>query len=220
MKKSILITRTEDDEITRYCSKWIEYKTKPEAERKGFDVIDLNKNKAVRNQVESIMLSKKPPLVLFHGHGNDNIIAGYQHQTLIHSEENAHILGEKIIHSLTCNSASILGHKAVEEHNALAFIGYREPFIALTDDYSASRPLADVIAKPFLESAMKVGDLLVKGNTAGEAFKKSQDTYALWIAYYRANDQEKEASDILLYLMADKNAQILIGNPDASVSPD
>lgn len=78
MKKSILITRTEDDEITTYCSVWLDKKTIPEADKRGFDVIDLDGNKALRKNVEVFISSKNPLLTLFHGHGNDNTITGHQ----------------------------------------------------------------------------------------------------------------------------------------------
>lgn len=160
-----------------------------------------------------------PRLLLFHGHGNNELIAGFGGKVLIHSEKNAHFLQDKIVHSFTCSSASVLGRKSVEQHNTIAFIGYEDPFIALTDDYKSSRPLEDEIATPFIESAMKISDALIKGNTTGESYKKSQDLYEYWITYYRENGHLKDASDILLYLIADKESQVIIGKTDISVPP-
>lgn len=213
----ILITRVEDDEITMYCSRWVERKIKPEAEKRGFDVIDLRGKRAVRKSVESVLNSINPILVLFHGHGDDTTIAGYLKETLIHFKENVSMLCGRIVHALTCSSANILGNEAVNRHGTLAFIGYKEPFIALNDDSSVTRPLEDKVAIPFMESAMRVSDSLIRGSTTGEAFKKSQDMYNFWIAYYRVHSEIKDAPDILQYLMADKNAQVLLGNENAKI---
>jgi hypothetical protein len=219
MVTNILITRVEDDEITRYCNKWLEVKIIPEARKRGFNVIDLPEKKARKKNVENVLKKMFPSLVLFHGHGQDSAIGGYNQEILIHSDENAHLLKDKIIHSFTCNSASILGVIAVKKHNTKTFIGYKNPFIALTDDYKTSRPLEDEIAKAFLDPPMKVNEALIKGNTTGEAFKKSQDLYNYWIAYYRAHGDIKDASDILLYLIEDKTSQVIIGNTDENVLP-
>ncbi len=219
MPKKILITRIEDDAITTYFSKYVEKKIRPVAEKKGFRIIDLNKEKATKKQVESALKLEDTPLVLFHGHGNDTSIAGYRGEILINSDDNANLLSGKIVHSLTCNSAQILGKEAISKHNTSAFIGYKEPFFALNNELSVSRPLDDDVAKPFLESSMKVTESLIKGNTTGEAFKKSQNAYDYWIAFYKIHGELIDASEMLQYLMADKHAQVILGDTIVSVSP-
>jgi hypothetical protein len=122
------------------------------------------------------------------------------------------MLCDKVVHSLSCSSAKVLGKKAVEMHGTLTFIGYDSPFVVLNDDYSASRPFDDEIAKPFMESSMRVSECLIKGNTTGESFKKSQDMYNSWIRHFWARGEIKDSSDIILYLMLDRDSQVIIGD--------
>jgi len=214
MVNRVLITRVEEDEITKYLSVYIKRKIKSEAEKSGFKIIDLHNERATKKILESVLKSLNPLLILFNGHGNDESIFGYRGNVLVQCERNVSILCGRIVYALTCSSANVLGDKAVNQHGTLAFIGYKEPFIALNDDYSVSRPLDDEIAKPFIESAMKVSESLVKGNTTGESLKKSKDMYNLWIAYYRVHSEIADASDILQYLIADRDALIMIGDTD------
>lgn len=218
METHILVTRVEDDAITTYLSKWFEGKVKPIIESNNLNVIDLETKKATKKQVESVIDKMQPQLILFHGHGNEHSICGYQWEVLIDSNDNVGILKETIVHSLTCSSASNLGHIAVDKHGTLAFIGYKEPFIALNDDDSVSRPLNDQVAKAFLEPAMRVSETLVDFHTTGEAFKRAQNSYDFWIAYYRNNGHLKDASEILQYLEEDRNNLVLIGNSQVCVN--
>ena len=214
---AVLITRVEDDELTLYCSKWVEKEVIPEAQARGIEIIDLKREKAVRKEVEGRIKSLNPELLLFNGHGDPSTICGHQGQPLIEDGKNSAVLNGKIVHSLTCDSASILGKNSVNSYGTKTFIGYTEKFIGLTDDMSVTAPLKDEIARPFMESAMAVSKALVKGNTAGEAYRKSQDMYRYWISYYRAKSESKDASDILLYLGADMEVQVLLGDANASV---
>lgn len=207
---TVLITRVEDDELTRYCSKWVEKKIIPIAERKNHKVIDLNGKKAIKKEVEGRIKALNPDLLLFNGHGDPSTICGYQLEPLIEDGKNSNILADKVVHSLTCDSAKILGENAVRRHNAYAFIGYKSKFIALNDDNHVTRPFEDQIIRPFMESAMKVSECLVDGDSPEGAFNKSQQMYNYWIYYYRTHSDNKDASDVLLYLMMDRDTQVLI----------
>lgn len=213
----MLITRPEYDDTTFYCSKWASNVIK-EADKKGFDVFDLSREKANKDRVESILTDKQPRLVFFNGHGDDETIFGHNDEILIKSGNNENLLESKIIYAVSCSSAKELGKNAIEK-GADAYIGYEDDFVFIGDTNSSARPLADQFAKPFFESSNQIPLSLVNGSKVIDASAKSQKMFQYWITYFRTlGESLPEAPEILKQLLWDKRNQVIIGNQDASIS--
>lgn len=213
----MLITRPEHDDTTFYCSKWAGNVIK-EADKKGFDVFDLSREKANKDRVESILANKQPRLVFFNGHGDDETIFGHNDEILIKNGANEDLLESKIIYAVSCSSAKELGKAAVEK-GAGAYIGYEDDFVFIGDTNSSARPLSDQFAKPFFESSNQIPLSLVNGSKAIDASAKSQKIFQYWITYFRTlGESLPEAPEILKQLLWDKKNQVIRGNQDASIS--
>ena len=141
-----LITRPNHDKVTSYLFNW----SKEIIEQNfGVQFLNLEGENANKNKVESYLKKQNPKLVLFNGHGNDNVICGFKDEIIIQLNENDNLLKGKIIYSLSCSSAKSLGKNAVKK-GAHAFIGYKEPFVIYTDSERETTPLKDNIASSFL----------------------------------------------------------------------
>lgn len=213
----MLITRPEYDDTTFYCSKWASNVIK-EADKKGFDIFDLPREKANKDRVESILADKRPRLVFFNGHGDDETIFGHNDEILIKSGINEDLLESKIIYAASCSSAKELGKSAIEK-GADAYIGYEDEFVFIGDTNSSARPLSDQFAKPFFESSNQIPLSLINGNKVIDASAKSQKMFQYWITYYRTiGESLPEAPEILKQLLWDKRNQVIRGNQDTLIS--
>lgn len=211
--RKILITRPWVDVPTSYLYKWGGEFMKF-ANDHNFEVIDLSKEKATRKEVEERIKKLKPRFLFFNGHGSDSFIKG-QNEIIIGVGENEEILRESITYSLTCNSAKVLGEKAVEK-GCEAFVGYEEPFFLLNDDNMCSRPLEDKIAEPFLDSAFTYPKMLVKGHTVGESMEKTLERFKRWLEKFLTTEASFPMSVIIVrYLLWDMASLVLRGEKEA-----
>jgi len=161
MSKKLLITRPEHDDTTLYLSHWSKQAIE-QAESKGMRVLDLHKNRANKSEVVSMLSKQKPELVIFNGHGGDNVVGGDKNEPLIVAGENENLLKEKITYAISCKSAKKLGPKSVDS-GAKAYIGYDDDFIFFYDPNKMTHPLKDETAKLFLEPSNELIISLVKG---------------------------------------------------------
>ena len=87
MVNNILVTRPEHDFTTRYISAWADEYIKL-ASSKGFTVIDLRRERASREEFESVIEKKNPIFVVMNGHGNTNEVTGCENKTIIKLSDN------------------------------------------------------------------------------------------------------------------------------------
>ncbi|MEK7168027.1 MAG: hypothetical protein AAB791_03435, partial [Patescibacteria group bacterium] len=127
MAQHLLITRPEHDYPTRYLSAWAGKFFKL-AEEKKFSIIDLNRKRANRKEVESVLEKRNPALVILNGHGNDDRVTGHDNNPLVVAKDNSSLLKGKITYAISCRSASVLG-KETGQYADTAYIGYKEDFI-------------------------------------------------------------------------------------------
>ncbi len=212
--KSIVITRPNHENTVAYLHSWasgiIEL-----ARNKDFDIVDLEGEKANRKSFDSVIKNKNCQIVLFNGHGSPDTIFGQNNEIIVQTDVNDGLLKGRIVYSLSCDSAAVLGHSSVDK-GSKAFIGYNKPFCFIKDKNSSTIPLHDKFAKPFMESSNKISADLIRGKTAMEAFDKSQAEFERWIEYYLTST-EPGAPDILRWLIWDKLAQELIGDREAQI---
>lgn len=172
--KKILITRPEHDPGTRYLS----FFTKAvfeEAKKKGFDVIDLHREKAEKKELEGRINKTNPSLIIFNGHGNENAVTGHDNKSLVEKGKNEKLLKKRIIYAVSCDSARGLGSSCADENTA--YIGYKKSFIFNLDRRYLNRPLDDKRAKKFLNASNQVPLSLLKGHTAKESSQRSKEAF-------------------------------------------
>ena len=214
MGLKVLITRPEFDVPTFYLSKWSKYIIK-ECRSKGTELLDLSKSRSNREEVESMIESHQPNLLVFNGHGDENTIFGHKNKPII-DEKNLGILKEKIVYTIACKAAKNLGKIAVK-NGTKCFIGYSEKFTFIRNPEMVSRPLKDGYAKPFFMSTNKIPISLIKGNTAGESIDRAKNEFRKWMIRIRAEDQIPENDWILRALLWDISSLTLLGEKNYTI---
>lgn len=168
----ILITRPEHDLPTRYLSRW-STKIIEEAQSKGFEVLDLHREKACQTEFMGRVSKTRPSLVVLNGHGHPDAVTGHNNEVLVATSENPEILGGLLTYAVSCDSAASLG-KRVCAADATTFIGYTDKFTFTMQYRKISRPLEDERARPFMEASNHVAVSLLKGHTARQATARAK----------------------------------------------
>jgi len=210
-----LITRPNHDKVTSYLFMWSK-----EILEESYPVmpifLDLRGSDANREKVESYLKKQNPEFVLFNGHGTDSCICGFKDEMLIESKRNEELLKGRIVYSLSCSSAKVLGKDAIEKGTE-AFIGYDNAFMLYTDSERETTPLKDNIAGSFLRSSNRLSISLLKGKTAEEASNRSKEEFGKEIRKYLALNPIEGADRIAVALLWDMNNQVVLGNEKASI---
>ena len=209
----MLITLPEHDERTSICSRLSE-EVISVAEKSGVDVFDLRKDRADRKNVTGVLLKKKPKLVVFNGHGDEETICGHDDSVLIKVDDNEKLLGGKIVYTIACNSAKKLGPQCIKK-GTKTFMGYREVFAWMTDKYARNIE-RDAIAKAIFAPSNAIPITIIKGHTTGEAYARSQKIAEDKILYYKLNEENlPEAPNVLQLLLWNKMNQTILGDTEA-----
>lgn len=215
MSKAILITRPDHDLITTYLFQWSEYVINL-ANKRNIKVLDLSGKKANKKIFTSYIVKNDPILVFFNGHGNENVIAGYDDEPLITANKNEKLLKEKIVYARSCNAAENLGELCIK-NKTIAFIGYKKKYTICYSDASVNHPLQDDIAKLFITPSNLVPMSFLKGNIAKDAYRKSQESMARNFSYMLSTRATQAQKDAAPYLWINKKYQVLLGDPNASM---
>lgn len=172
MNKIILITRPNHDPTTNYLYHWC----KPVIElanSKRYILHDLARSRANRAEFQSHLRSRKIDFILFNGHGNEKMICGHLDEPLVESGSDlSHIKGV-LMYIRSCQVMSALGNEIIRS-GALACIGYTRKFSFFRSTSHVTHPLSDPYAKFFLDPSNLVATTILKGNTMGDAYKRSQ----------------------------------------------
>jgi hypothetical protein len=172
MSKSLLVTRPNHDHPTNYLYSWSTYVIK-EAEKKRFDVYDLDGKRANKKNFDSYLNLQKPKIIFLNGHGDKNSITGYEDEILLQVGDKQ-ILDENIVYARSCDSAINLGKELINK-GAKAFIGYNRKFNVGYTPSKIFKPLEDDLAKLFLEPSNLIVTTIIKGNDVETAHKRSKE---------------------------------------------
>ena len=203
MNFSFLVTRPEHDTVVSYLSAWSKDFIKF-ARGKSIKFADFKGSKAVKKTVRNYLLSRKPKLVVFNGHGNEETICGHENEPLIANNENEHLLKSKIVYARSCSAAKLLGKNAVKK-GCSAFIGYEAPFGFVRDVNREATPLKDRFAEPFKNVSNIIVFSLLKGNTPKGAVEKSKLLTLKLIKDYSTSDAEPGYKDVRFWLFWDSH---------------
>ncbi|MBI2431061.1 MAG: hypothetical protein HYV39_03540 [Candidatus Levybacteria bacterium] len=215
MSKAILITRPDHDLITTYLFQWSEHVIHL-ANKKNIKVLDLSGKRANEKTFTSYMIKNEPVLVFFNGHGNEDVITGYNNEPLVAVNKNEKLLEKKIVYARSCNAAENLGELCIK-NKTLVFIGYKKKYTICYSHASVSHPLQDDIAKLFITPSNLVPMSFLKGNTAKDAYRKSQESMARNFSYMLSTRAISAQKDAAPYLWINKKYQVLLGDPNASM---
>lgn len=208
-----LITRPNYDIVTSYLFHWSK-KILNFASKNSINFIDIKEDKVNKENVESYLKKQNPRLIFFNGHGDDNSIAGFKDEPLIESGKNEQLLKNKIIYSLSCNSANILGREAIKKGTE-TFIGYEDSFMLYTDSEREATPLKDKIANSFLQPSNELGISLLKKKTAEESSTRSKEAFKKETKKFLASSSIEGGEMIIMALLWNLENQIVLGNKKA-----
>jgi hypothetical protein len=207
--KTYLLVRPEHDDTTHFLSAYAR-ETAKTAEKNGFAIVDIDREKANRKEVEGRLEKMKPRVVFFNGHGNERSIMGHKHQLLIVAGENEDILSDKIVYAISCKSAAELGPSAVAA-GCESFVGYDDDFIFLYSPEHLTHPLQDETARLFLLPSNRMMDSLLKGNNVEEAVTRCKEQFREHLLKVAG----AEDSSLLRYLWWDMKHLQALGNGEA-----
>jgi hypothetical protein len=200
----LLITRPRYDTPTHYLFFWSELLIK-EAQKRGVDIIDLQKEKVTKNKVAGYLSKREVDLLIINGHGNQTSVCGQDNEVIL-STSDQDIFKDKIIFIRACDAGTVLGPHTVAK-GAKAFIGYNQPFIFPIDKQSFKTPLKDDLAQSILECSNQVGLSLIKGRNVEEAQLESLQKFKEKVIEY--SNSNSIYSFLLPFLLWNMSCQIL-----------
>jgi len=209
----MLVTRPYHDDTTHYLYHWSSL-TFETARKQKINIVQLEKDRAVRRLLESIIDKTDPILIFLNGHGNSNQVTGNNLEVLLDVGDNEDVLRSRITYALSCSSAKSLGPKSISA-GAVSYIGYDEDFIFYYDINSISKPLFDKTASLFLEPSTMIVNMLLKGHTTSEAHNKSKAMFLQNIQNL-LNSSSAEAY-LIPWLLWDMQHQVCLGDQSARI---
>ena len=215
MSKTVLITRPNYDITTNYFHQWSEAVINLATARKN-KVLDLDGKKANRKTFESYAKKHRPDFFFFNGHGSDTILAGYDNEPILTSDDHNSICAQSIVYVRSCSAAQILGVSLVK-NGAKAFIGYVNKFGFMRLVEKQSKPLSDPLAKLFLATSNIVATTLLKGQPASEAHRRSLREMKKNLRKLLSSENPLSDSTGAVLLWSNIRGQTLLGNPNAVI---
>lgn len=211
----LLITRPNHDLPTNYLFYFSE-EIISQAKKNRIAVADLKKNRANKKELVRIVKKIKPEIIVFNGHGNEEIISGYNNEVLIKINRDEELLKRSIIYAVSCRSAKKLGPSCIKS-GTLTYLGYTEDFIFLYDENVVTRPKNDKIASFFLKPSNQVAISLLKKNTAGQSSLRSKELFRKTIRRLLTSEAAGKEKEALPYLLWDLNHQVCLGDSKAKI---
>jgi hypothetical protein len=212
----LLVTRPDHDTITYCISEWFNKIIKL-CDSKGIKYFDLSHTKANKKQVGKVLEKQNPNLVIFNGHGTPDSVMGFKNEVIIKDKKSINWLKEKVVYAIACDSSQKLGEACVK-NGTIAYIGYKLPFMILSNPNKSFKPLNDELVKPVMEASNEVVITLLKNNTIEEAYSRSQIKFDQEIKRHQRADAPPEAQNLIPVLLWNKMAQNYHGDSEYSLS--
>lgn len=181
MRRGLILTLPKYDDVTEYLSAFSIIIEKISKE-KGIFCKLLKGESANKEEFEKVINNLDCKMVVFNGHGSENTIAGNGGNILIKLGENEDLLKNRIVYARSCEAASNLGEKCVNNSEG-CFIGYNLPFEFYFDPEWVGNPIKDNTARLFLESSNLAPISIIKGNNSNEAHERSKNQMLKNIRY-------------------------------------
>ncbi len=214
MDRIFLLTRPNHDHIVNYLYYWAD-EVIWFAEKEGIRKKVFSGKDAISSNLEKFILSERPKLMFFNGHGSETVIMGHNNLPIIDAGSNINMLGGSIVYALACNTSKSLGPQAVGGAGTLAFIGYTDKFAWVYDPNRLATPLKDRRAEPFKRFSNSICISLLEGKSTGEACSKAKNLAAKLIAEYSTSESEDVNGAIRFLLFRNMELLKLDGASDA-----
>lgn len=170
---NILITRPLHDTPTKYLH-CLAGELKKEIDNIGeYNILDLEKEKAVRSEFEKALDKFNPRLIILHGHGSYDCVNG-QYEIIL-DKDNAIKLESKIIYSVVCDSSLELGEFAVERGRAEAYVGYEANYMIIIEPDRSTTPTKDKSFRPFKETYITFVISLLSGLPIAKCIEETKN---------------------------------------------
>lgn len=181
----------------------------------SFELFCLEKTKACRREFLRL-LKKKPTFIFFNGHGTAYSVTGYNNEPLVTMGNDEKHYQSKLIYALSCKSARSLG-KYLVDFGVKAYLGYKDDFIFIVEEDKLEKPLEDETAKLYLEPSNILVSSILEGETAGEAYQKSQEKFQENINVLLTTESTDDDRDLAPYLYWDMEHQVCLGDKEAKI---
>ncbi|HLD43774.1 MAG TPA: hypothetical protein VJB08_07370 [Candidatus Nanoarchaeia archaeon] len=150
---------------------------------KEYTIINLEGPKATKENFEKSIRKGSPRLMVLHGHGDKDSIAGHNGHIIL-EESNIHLLASTITYAVACDSAQELGEIAVKKGKADAYIGYEAQFMVVIDPTRSSTPSKDKNMKVFIKPYATTVLSLVTGRRVKAAIDDTRNVLRSLIREY------------------------------------
>lgn len=149
-------------------------------------------------------------LMIIMGHGQPGAIYGQRESELLRvGNYDPKMVAGKVIKLFSCKTGIALGPDLIR-NGALAVLAYTDDYIWVMDSDSILTPWADKIAAPTLMPVIDSLNVLLDGQTVGEAFEVEQ-------ANYLKNEQEEDNELVKATLRFNHDNNVLLGDPGVRV---
>jgi intein/homing endonuclease len=146
--------------------------------------------------------------------GNSTTFTGQNYDRIWWSCDCSQLRG-RVVFLLSCLTGQQLGPDMVNNKGAWCYAGYKVEFTWIQE--ARVDPLADKYGKAFFEPVLELIYSLADGHTMGEAFRASVDKWNYWIDYW-SRSSDPEAAAMVMYLIWDRDGQVLIGDESAAMT--
>jgi len=180
---------------------------------KAFNIMDLEREQADNPYIDNTINSFQPFLIYGFGHGNVNVYTANSETPVWHTGEPLTHLAGKVIYLLSCLTAQQLGPYMIDQ-GALGYGGFLISWTWMTGNVNGD-PYEDKYAKGFYKSTNKFFEALLDGMTLEQAMQASIAEYNYWI-YWWENSGEDNASEVVKWLLHDRDGLVIYGDPTAS----
>jgi hypothetical protein len=216
MSRILLVSNAHHDVQTQYLTSWFEKVVEVAKRQADIEIVEIKKTEASKKNLVATIEREKPQLVVFNGHGTEETVCGFEGQVLVGCNDNESLLSGKIVHSMACRCASMLGPRCVAL-GTRCFIGYKEDFeLWSARRESREEQQKDQMAGLFLDPAFEVLIALVEGATTGEAYARSQKKYKENILALIASSNKQHSTEIAASLYSNLKNQVCLGDQAAS----
>jgi len=204
---AVVVTRPDFETATRWGAYWFNELVVKPAQEKGFNVIDLYKENAVRDVFLKAIDENNPIYITGVGHGNKETFTGNGYSVLLKVDDTETVkrAPARHFHLLSCETGAILGPKLIE-YGAVAYQGYKVTF------YFVISTFPNKYAEPFFQSDETIDRALFEGKTHREANKLA---YNKFTEYVESPDTPSVCKS---YLLWDRDGLVMYGDSDSTIT--
>ncbi len=188
MTKQFLITRPNHDEATSYLHSFSKDIIKIVKTMRDIHLIDLEGDKATKENLNQELIKNKPGLIFLNGHGDKISVTGYKNKVIL-DENNIIYTKDKIVYALSCDSLENLGQIAVD-NGTKSYIGYKGRFMIVKDPSRTSSPDKDKNSLPFRRACFALINSLIFGNSVQTALSETRKEYRHSIRSYGTSEDD------------------------------